>query len=222
MESAKEEFTRIYREHVWGGTSKSGPGSDPEMLRAYSALLVDVLKQRQVRAVVDVGCGDWALGRTLDWSGVDYTGIDIVPDVVEHLNVSFGSNRIRFRCLDIVSDELPQADLCVIKDVLQHLSNDSVRSLLGRLSKYFLAALITNDLSHQKRGNWRTLWKTESIPPNTDIREGGYRPLRLRESPFNLPARQLLTMPFRFERLVFDRPGVVYETKEVLLWEREK
>ena len=132
MESAKQEFTRIYREHVWGGTFKSGPGSDPEMLRAYSALLVDVLKQRQVRSVVDVGCGDWALGRTLDWSGVDYTGIDIVPDVVEHLNVSFGSNRIRFRCLDIVSDELPQADLCVIKDVLQHLSNDSVRSLLGR------------------------------------------------------------------------------------------
>ena len=132
MESAKEEFTRIYREHVWGGTSRSGPGSDPEMLRQYSALLVDVIKQRQVRSVVDIGCGDWALGRTLDWSGVEYTGIDIVPDVVEHLNVSFGSNRIRFRCLDIVSDELPQADLCVIKDVLQHLSNDSVRSLLGR------------------------------------------------------------------------------------------
>jgi hypothetical protein len=27
-------------------------------------------------------------------------------------------------------------------------------------------------------------------------------------------------MPFRFERLVFDHPGVVYETKEILLWER--
>jgi hypothetical protein len=134
--------------------------------------------------------------------------------------VSFGSSRIHFRCLDIVSDELPQADLCVIKDVLQHLPNDSVRSLLRRLGKYFLAALITNDVSHQKKGNWRTSWKRESIPPNTDIREGGYRPLRLREFPFDLPARQLLTMPLRFERSVFDHPGVVYETKEVLLWER--
>lgn len=222
MESAQEEFTKIYREHVWGGPFKSGPGSDPEMLRAYSTLLVDVLEQRQVRSVVDVGCGDWTLGRTLDWSGVDYTGVDIVPDVVETLNVNFHSNGIRFRCLDVVANELPQADLCIVKDVLQHLSNDSVRSLLGRLGTYFAAALITNDLSHRKQGNWRTLWKTESIPPNTDIPDGGYRPLRLREAPFNLQAKQLLTIPLRFERLVFDHPGVVYETKEVLLWERRK
>ena len=222
MESAQKAFTRIYREHTWGGTFKSGPGSDPELLRAYSTLLADVLTERQVHSVVDVGCGDWALGRTLDWSGVDYTGLDIVPDVVENLNVNFRSNSIRFCCLDVVSDALPQADLCIIKDVLQHLSNNSVRSLLGRLNNYFAAALITNDLSHSKQGNWRTLWKTESISPNTEIPEGGYRPLRLREPPFNLRAKQLLIMSLRFERLVFDHPGAVYETKEVLLWEREK
>jgi hypothetical protein len=97
------------------------------------------------------------------------------------------------------------------------LSNESVRSFSEKLRSNFKMALLTNDISHRKQGNWRTLWKTEAIEANSGIPNGGYRPLRLREAPFHLPAQCLLTIAFRFERAVFDHPGVVYETKEVLL-----
>jgi SAM-dependent methyltransferase len=219
MAKAREEFAKIYREHVWGGTSRSGPGSDPEVLRPYAELLSNFLRERNIRSVVDVGCGDWALGRTLDWTGIDYTGVDIVPEVIEMLNATYGSSNVRFLCRELVADELPCAELCVIKDVLQHLSNESVRSFIEKLRSNFKMALLTNDISHRKQGNWRTLWKTEVIEANSGIPNGGYRPLRLRETPFHLPAQCLLTIAFRFERAVFDHPGVVYETKEVLLWE---
>ena len=219
MAKAREEFAKIYREHVWGGTSRSGPGSDPEVLRPYAALLSNFLRERNIRSVVDVGCGDWALARTLDWTGIDYTGVDIVPEVIEMLNVTYGSSDVRFLCRDLVSDKLPCAELCVIKDVLQHLSNESVRSFIEKLPSNFKIALLTNDTSHRQQGSWRALWKTEGIEANSEIPNGGYRPLRLREAPFHLPAQCLLANAFRFERAVFDHPGVVYETKEVLSWE---
>jgi SAM-dependent methyltransferase len=222
LANAREEFAKIYREHVWGGTSRSGPGSDPEVLRPYAELLSTFIRQRNIRSVVDVGCGDWALGRTLDWTGIDYTGVDIVPEVIEMLNATYGSSHVRFVCRDLLSDELPSAELCVIKDVLQHLPNESVRSFIQKLRSNFSLALLTNDISHRRQGNWRTRWKTEAIEPNSDIPNGGYRPLRLREAPFHVSAQCLLTLAFRFKRVVFDHPGLVFETKEVLLWENSR
>jgi SAM-dependent methyltransferase len=128
MAKAGEEFAKIYREHVWGGTSRSGPGSDPEVLRPDAEPLSNFLRERNIRSVVDVGCGDWALGRTLDWTGIDYTGVDIVPEVIEMLNATYGSSSVRFLCRDLVADELPCAELCMIKDVLQ--SFQRIRALV--------------------------------------------------------------------------------------------
>ncbi|RWO72512.1 MAG: class I SAM-dependent methyltransferase [Mesorhizobium sp.] len=218
MNNTKEQFSKIYIEHAWGGTSKSGPGSDPEVLQTYSELLVDYIKRKGIRSVVDVGCGDWALGRTLDWTGVDYTGVDIVPELIEKLNDAYGSSNVRFACLDLLSDPLPTADLCVIKDVLQHLSNDSVNAFLAKLQKQFKASLITNDITHTGQGGWRVRWRAYEGKANSDISNGGYRPLRLTEEPFNLNAKRLATIPLQFKRAVFGHPGTVKETKEVLLW----
>lgn len=219
MSDTQEQFAKIYKEHIWGGTSKSGPGSDPEVLQAYTKLLVDLIKSKKVRSVVDAGCGDWALSRTLDWTGVDYTGIDIVPDLIKRLNATYGSTSVRFACLDVVSDQLPIADLCVIKDVLQHLSIDSVRAVLAKFENTFKFALITNDITHTEQGGWRSMWRTEEYEANRDIPNGGYRPLRLTEQPFNLNANRLITIPLQFKRGVFGHPGTVRETKEVLFWE---
>jgi SAM-dependent methyltransferase len=221
MSSARETFATVYRSHLWGGTSRSGPGSDPHVLHSYKRVLAKVLHDQDIRTVVDVGCGDWALGRTMDWSGFDYTGVDIVPDLITSLDAQFSNDHVRFTCLDLESDPLPKGDLCIIKDVLQHLSNDAVIRFLEALPKQFRAALITNDISHLEQGGWRALWKTNTLPPNVDIADGDYRPLALMEPPFGLRATRLLTFSLRFRRHVFGHPGIVLETKEVLLWDRD-
>lgn len=219
MNDTKEQFAKIYNEHLWGGESKSGPGSDPGLLQSYLTLLAGLMKEKRIKSVVDIGCGDWALARTVDWSSVTYLGVDVVPELINRLNATHGTDNIRFICADLVSDDLPHADLCVIKDVLQHLSNDSVKLFLRNLHKYFNYALITNDVIHKEQAGWRGLWKSTTMPVNSDIPNGGYRPLSLTEAPFNLPARRLVTIPLQFKREVFGHPGIVYETKEVLFWE---
>jgi hypothetical protein len=38
--------------------------------------------------------------------------------------------------MDIVSDELPQADVCLVRQVLQHLPNKDIKAVLAKLAKY--------------------------------------------------------------------------------------
>lgn len=214
----QEAFSRIYDTHEWGGTSRSGPGSDPALLGPYTQLLRALLARPDVSSVVDIGCGDWAISRTIDWTGVQYTGVDVVPQLIAHLNATFARDNVKFICADLTTDDLPSGDLCIVKDALQHLSNDSVSRFLRVLKGNFSLALMTNDITHIDRGGWRTLWKQTSIEPNIDIPDGGYRPLRLRDAPFFVPAERVGTWEFRFPRQVQGRPGTTLEVKESLLW----
>jgi hypothetical protein len=95
-----------------------------------------------------------------------------------------------------------------------------VEKFLSRVQRHFEFALITNDITHTERAGWRRGWKKASIAANSDIEDGGYRPLRLTAAPFNLHASRLMLLRLRFPRVVMDTPGVVHECKEVLLWQR--
>lgn len=206
----QERFRQIYRHHRWGGCSRSGPGSDAGNNATYLSILQSVIRESDVRSVVDLGCGDWSLAREIDWSGLQYTGIDIVPELQASLNASFGTSTRTFLCADLVEDELPGADLVIVKDVLQHLSNASVLCFLGKLPRYRLA-LITNDCQRSRRRRFPViLGHRDLIEPNSDIADGGSRPLRLTRAPFNLPARRLAGYDIRL-------PETTY-AKEVLLW----
>lgn len=219
---AANSFSKIYSSHHWGGTSRSGPGSDPAMVGPYVTVLRSVIARKEISSVVDLGCGDWALSRTIDWQGLDYTGVEIVPDLVSALSATFSGPHVRFVCADLVRDELPSADLCIVKDVLQHLSNQSVSAFLSRLQQKYRFALLTNDISHVERTGWRTLWARSEMEPNRDIADGGYRPLRLTAPPFDLEAERLCVFDLRLARFLKRGPGTVIETKEVLLWKNDR
>jgi SAM-dependent methyltransferase len=219
LDAATQVFSRIYKQREWGGASPSGPGSDAELVHSYLRLIPEVIKEKHIRSVLDLGCGDWSLGKHIDWSGVDYVGVDIVPELVAALNRVYAAPNIRFVCANLNMTDLPTADLCIIKDVLQHLSNASVRKFLDGLPRYFKYAIITNDLLHHERSGWRNRWKTTRMVPNSDITGGGYRPVKLTESPFDLKARRLGLIPLRFRRHVLGYPGTVFETKEILFWD---
>ncbi|WP_186775577.1 class I SAM-dependent methyltransferase [Rubripirellula tenax] len=172
------------------------------------------MAREEIQSVVDIGCGDWSFSRNIDWSRVDYTGVDIVPSLSEELNREHGGDKIRFACADLTSDELPSADLCICKDVLQHLSNESVQKFLsGNLNRYRYA-LLTNDYRKMKRSRLNFLGKMREFQePNSETTDGGSRPIRLTEAPFNLPAEQLVLFDMQIGRTLF--------TKETLLWTRE-
>jgi SAM-dependent methyltransferase len=212
--SLQQAFTDIYRQSAWNKldeTVRSGEGSAPELNKGYISLLQRFIRERGIRAAVDVGCGDWSFSRLIDWSGVNYIGVDIVPEVVETLRARYARPSVCFELGDFVTCDLPPADLIIAKDALQHLPTELVKKFLTRLPR-FNYAILTNDRRRLEPRAWRNLWlPVESEVVNSDIRPGGYRPLRLREPPFNLKAVELMQLRMHHTN------GL--HTKEVLLWE---
>ena len=135
--SPSQVFGQIYSSGSWGkndaGEGYSGTGSTVEATVVYRAFLQAFMKTHDVHSVVDAGCGDWEFSRTIDWTGVDYKGYDIVAPVIQKDTKRYAAPNIAFFVANIVEDDLPTADLLVCKNVLQHLPNGDVARFLARL-----------------------------------------------------------------------------------------
>jgi len=174
---AEDIYHQIYASDHWQGGS--GPGSTADASAEYRRIVQRLLASPEIRRVVDVGCGDWQVGSLLDWSGVDYTGVDVVSSVVEANQARYGAANVRFHVADARSAELPPADLLLIKDVLQHWPSADVRRFLADTLPRYPYALITNDLaSRQFAGEL-----------NQDIEMGSWRTLDLQAPLFGVTAR---------------------------------
>lgn len=135
----EQVFSRIYAQGLWGradGAFCSGSGSSEEHAQAYVQMLADYVRQHAIRSVVDLGCGDFVIGQRIAALGLDYTGVDVVPDLIRHHTREHGSERVRFAQLDIIDQPLPRAQLCLIRQVLQHLSNEQIARILPKLAAY--------------------------------------------------------------------------------------
>lgn len=195
----KQAFSTIYDRHEWRGGSKSGPGSDPERTVEYRSLLQRFLKEHNIRSILDIGCGDWSFSRLIDWSGMKYIGIDTVESVIADNQIRFGSTNVSFHCMDAIQDALPQADLMLVKEVLQHLPINDVKAILNKV-RNFRFAILVNDIAFQRRGSWRDLWRWQPVcSVNSEIRPGEYRLLALREPPFSVEAIPMQTYENRYE-----------------------
>jgi SAM-dependent methyltransferase len=174
----ENEFTEIYKGNEWG--YGSGVGSLPLNNIEYIKFLRMFIERNDIRSVVDFGCGDWQFSRFVGWEKLTYTGFDVVESVVAQNQSSFGRDNVSFRVFK--SDtELPSADLLICKDVFQHLSNRSIQSYLQVFKARYRFLLITNDD-----------WPAEDLV-NSEINDGGWRPIRLDRKPFSEPAPIVLS-----------------------------
>ena len=139
-------FRNVYDEGAWGraGESRyfSGVGSVGATAQAYVESMAAVLARLKTRlgkdlSVVDLGCGDFRVGSELIKRAPvkQYTGCDIVPGLVDENQRKYGSNNVEFRCLDIVSDDLPPGDVYLVRQVFQHLSNTDIARVLAKLRR---------------------------------------------------------------------------------------
>ena len=133
--SVSEAFSDIYRTHAWGSFEDrpfcSGEGSiREEAVGPYCAMVRDFIAGNNIRRVVDLGCGDFAVGSRFIGPAVHYVGIDVVPDLIHYNQEHFGAPGVEFRCINIIDDQLPHGDLCLLRQVLQHLSNAQILKTL--------------------------------------------------------------------------------------------
>lgn len=116
--------------------------------------------------------------RTLDLSGIDYLGADIVPEIVvanqeRHAAPDNSAAGRRFQVLDAAADALPAVDLILCRDLLIHLSLGDIERVLAN----FLAS------------GSRLLLATHfaSCTENVEIVSGDFRPVNLCAPPFGWP-----------------------------------
>lgn len=139
----RETFQDIYAQGFWGKDTNlrfcSGVGSRGPVATTYVAAIrseIESLRrelQLPVR-IVDIGCGDFVVGSNLLINTPDiYIGCDIVPELIDYNKTLSQSERISFHQLDAVVDTLPEADVYLVRQVLQHLNNSDISAILGKL-----------------------------------------------------------------------------------------
>ncbi len=181
----KEAMEQVYTMKLWGGYESdfySGIGSHhPDIINPYIDVVTEFLTFfKNPLVVCDLGCGDFNVGKELVKYTEKYIAVDIVKDLITHNQRTFTAENLEFHCLDIVVDDLPSGDCALLRQVLQHLSNTEIKSIVSRLIKFKYVIL------------------TEHIPegdfiPNKDIISG--QGIRLKKQ----SGVDLLASPFNFE-----------------------
>jgi len=154
-----KSFTNVYDTNTWGDNNNSnykgssGPGSNILYNdKTYIPFMHKFLEEYKIKSVVDLGCGDFVIGLLLyGHKQLDYTGYDAYKGVVDYNTDKFKeNNKFKFIHSDFTSDtdriNLKSADLCVIKDVLQHLPTKTITNFMDFIikSKKYKYILIIN------------------------------------------------------------------------------
>jgi len=151
--SAEGVFNKIYKYGAWGkdeqGNSISGAGSHAEeIVRPYIEEVSKFLSALDNPTVVDLGCGDFNVGRQLNSYAGHYIACDISTLIIEKNKRNYKYDNVEFLHINIIDDELPSGDVAFIRQVLQHLSNDDIMRFVKRINEgsFYRYLLVTEHL----------------------------------------------------------------------------
>ncbi|WP_142386514.1 class I SAM-dependent methyltransferase [Bacillus sp. Marseille-P3661] len=173
----KDVFTDIYKNNKWGSTeSFSGTGSTLNETENIRTFLESLIRNYQIKSILDAPCGDFNWFKEInlkELNVVSYTGVDIVDELIMKNNERYANDTRSFRVANITEDPLPQADLIICRDCLQHLPMAKVLSAL---------------INFKRSGSKYLLASTAPIAKNDqDIPAGSGRLLNLELPPFHFP-----------------------------------
>ena len=153
--SNKDKFNYIYKKALWGKNLKSpdsdffsGDGSyNKHIIDPYIKVVNEASNQINPKSLVDLGCGDFNIGKNFVSKINKFYAIDIVNDLINYNKSKFDYlKNVEFLCLDIINDKLPKADVCLLRQVLQHLSNQDIFSLLKNIKGKYKYLIVTEHL----------------------------------------------------------------------------
>lgn len=174
----KESFTEIYRENRWGGIeSRSGLGSDKSAVTLVKLGIARVIAATAAKSILDCACGDfnWMSDVMREFQHIEYTGVDLVDEMIAENKKKYQMKNVEFKCLDITTEALPTADLVICRDCLVHLSFQDIENFLSNFLRSGSKFLLTTSFGDRKNVE----------VPNNQTR---WRTISLQKPPFNLPA----------------------------------
>ena len=223
-------FSLVFARKGWGGGPEdgelhaSGPGSTvnrtlEQMISLHSVILELKEKLNKSRiSILDVPCGDMAwMHRFLEnRDDIEYTGMDIVPALIQHHQKRFKKHPWKFIQQDIVAKPLEKSyDLIHNRHMLFHLVDRDILKALKHLSDSGSSYLITS--SHG----------TTNF--NSDLNSNGplarFRLLNLELPPYTLvpplcywrDAGEVLSLLYKLPLRRFDKCGEKAKQRKVRL-----
>jgi hypothetical protein len=155
--SNEHVFTKIYESGAWGKSddsanpfySGSGSRRDGEVA-AYVQSAASLLRSFEVKPdVVDLGCGDFSVGRQLRSLCNRYVACDVVPSLIGFNQARYSDLAVEFKVLDLARDELSRGDIAFVRQVLQHLSNEQISGFIARAPHVYKFLVVTEHLPSQ-------------------------------------------------------------------------
>lgn len=194
--SLKDKFSYIYQNQLWNQNKISqkffsGSGTyNKKILNIYYKIIKEFSSKKKF-TVADLGCGDFYIGKKLYPIVNKYYAIDIVKNLINFNKKKFRSKKIIFLNLDLTNDILPSADIAILRQVLQHLSNYNINKIINNIKDKYKFLMITEHYPSKKKFNANI--NTFDGPGTRMILKSG---VVLHKSPFNLKfksKRHLLT-----------------------------
>jgi len=191
--SIQDAFDEIYRKGMWKqGHADSGVGSDGPLADRYIEIVLNYANANKVRSVVDAGCGDFEVGSRLAAHFERYVALDVSPVIIQANRERYADlirGHVSFGVADLTSTILPAADLILIRQVLQHLTNAQIQRILRNLeSSDWRRVLITEEV-YDPRNNQRPNLDLPSHTIRTRVSLGSG--VFVDKEPFSLPAKRI-------------------------------
>jgi 2-polyprenyl-3-methyl-5-hydroxy-6-metoxy-1,4-benzoquinol methylase len=162
--STEDVFTDIFKGNAWKGKdSVSGRGSDVDQTRIIASEIPALLNALNISTMLDIPCGDFHWMNSVDLNNIDYTGADIVKELIQKNSAKYARHGIRFKYLNLIKDKLPKVDLIFCRDCLVHLSFADIGLALENVcnsqSEYFLTTTFVDRKDNRDilTGRWRAI-----------------------------------------------------------------
>ena len=179
-------FKDVYDNHLWGQPSegkKYNSDSPPELTAPHRNFINRFISTHpDIRRIVDLGCGDFEASSGIDMGEAHYIGVDIYDELIQYNTQHFGNARREFRVCDLIEDDLPPGDLCLVTFVLYIMSHEDVFPILEKLKQYRYV-LITDGQADIPLSERRNINKKTDKYTRRDYYNNGFY---LELPPFNL------------------------------------
>ena len=188
--NTNEVFNLIYKNKIWTPEEHknsfkfySGTGShSSELIKTYVIEVNKFISNFKDKPnVVDLGCGDFFIGEQIRKNCNKYIAVDIVEDLIKFNRIKFRDLDVDFKVLNITSDDLPEGDICFLRQVLQHLSNNLIQNFLNLMKNKYKYLVLTEHLPSLKR-----FQSNIDMPTSSYIRLAKKSGVNLQDPPFNL------------------------------------
>ena len=135
-------FGNIYATNQWD--NGSGGGSKLQFNEEFITKMRKLFNEFNITQVCDLACGDGqCIEELYKDTGIDYTGIDCVKSIIDVNKANFP--HYNFKVVDMFSEELPDSQCYILKDVLQDWNIESIYKFMDRLvQKKFSYIFIIN------------------------------------------------------------------------------